>query len=56
MKDKHDLTNADVLQFCKEQLTSYKRPRKIVFVSELPKSNVGKILRREVRKLGDSSS
>ncbi|MBT8549929.1 AMP-binding protein [Polynucleobacter paneuropaeus] len=56
VKDKHDLTNADVLQFCKEQMTSYKRPRKIVFVSELPKSNVGKILRREVRKLGDSSS
>ncbi|MBT8518253.1 AMP-binding protein [Polynucleobacter paneuropaeus] len=56
VKDKHDLTNADVLQFCKEQFTSYKRPRKIVFVSELPKSNVGKILRREVRKLGDSSS
>jgi len=56
VKDKHDLTNADVLQFCKEQLTSYKRPRKIVFVSELPKSNVGKILRREVRKLEDPTS
>ena len=56
VKDKHDLTNADVLQFCKEQLTSYKRPRKIVFVSELPKSNVGKILRREVRKLEDQTS
>ena len=56
VKDKHDLTNADVLQFCKEQLTSYKRPRKIVFVSELPKSNVGKILRREVRKIEDPTS
>jgi len=56
VKDKHDLTNADVMQFCKEQLTSYKRPRKIVFVSELPKSNVGKILRREVRKLEDPTS
>ena len=56
VKDKHDLTNADVLQFCKEQLTSYKRPRKTVFVSELPKSNVGKILRREVRKLEDPTS
>jgi len=56
VKDKHDLTNADVLQFCKEQMTSYKRPRKIVFVSELPKSNVGKILRREVRKIEDPTS
>ncbi|QWD86311.1 AMP-binding protein [Polynucleobacter paludilacus] len=56
VKDKHELTSADVLQYCKEQMTSYKRPRKIVFVNELPKSNVGKILRREVRKLEDPSN
>jgi len=47
----HHITEADVLQYSKEQLTSYKRPRKIVFVNELPKSNVGKILRRELRDL-----
>ena len=56
VKDKHELTSADVLQYCKEQMTSYKRPRKIVFVKELPKSNVGKILRREVRKLDNPSN
>jgi len=36
--------------YCKENLTGYKRPRYITFASELPKSNVGKILRRELRE------
>jgi long-chain acyl-CoA synthetase len=43
------LTDADVLAFCKQQLTGYKRPKVIEFRKELPKSNVGKILRRELR-------
>ncbi|CAL8472913.1 long-chain fatty acid--CoA ligase [Caballeronia sp. S22] len=43
------LTEADVIAFCKERLTGYKRPRMIEFRDELPKSNVGKILRRELR-------
>jgi long-chain acyl-CoA synthetase len=43
------LTDADVVAFCKEQLTNYKRPRLIEFRDELPKTNVGKILRRELR-------
>jgi long-chain acyl-CoA synthetase len=51
VKSDHHLTEADVLQYCKDTLTSYKRPRKVVFVHELPKSNVGKILRRELRNL-----
>ena len=49
VRSNHHITEADVLQYCKEYLTSYKRPRKIVFVTDLPKSNVGKILRRELR-------
>jgi long-chain acyl-CoA synthetase len=44
------LTEADVLAFCKEQLTGYKRPRIVEFRTELPKTNVGKILRRELRE------
>ncbi len=36
--------------FCKERLTAYKVPRSFEFRSELPKSNVGKILRKELRK------
>ena len=51
VKDDKHLTEAKVIQFCKEQMTSYKRPRKIIFVHDLPKSNVGKILRRELRAL-----
>ncbi|WNG27107.1 AMP-binding protein [Cystobacter fuscus] len=43
------LTEAQVLDFCREQLTGYKRPKSIEFRAELPKSNVGKILRRELR-------
>ena len=43
-----------VLDWCRERLTAYKRPRSVVFVDELPKSNVGKILRREVRELHGS--
>jgi long-chain acyl-CoA synthetase len=35
--------------FCAEQLTGYKKPKYIVFKADLPKTNVGKILRRELR-------
>jgi Acyl-CoA synthetases (AMP-forming)/AMP-acid ligases II len=43
------LTEADIFAFCKEQLTGYKRPKIVEFRSELPKTTVGKILRRSLR-------
>jgi long-chain acyl-CoA synthetase len=43
------ITDADIFAYCKTQLTGYKRPRMVEFRKELPKSNVGKILRRELR-------
>ena len=43
------LTEDEVLDFCKDRLTRYKWPKHIEFYSELPKSNVGKILRRVLR-------
>ncbi len=43
------LTKEEVIAFSKENLTGYKRPRYIEFMDDLPKSNVGKILRRELR-------
>jgi len=49
VKGDPSLTEQDVREFCKENLTGYKRPRFIEFRDELPKSNVGKILRRELR-------
>ena len=45
------LTENQVLEYCKTQLTNYKRPKFIEFRAELPKSTVGKILRRELRDL-----
>lgn len=49
------LTEKEVLQFGKDNLTGYKRPRYVEFIDELPKSNVGKILRKELRKLEEES-
>ena len=43
------LTAGAVLQYCRDNLTGYKCPREVEFRNELPKSNVGKILRRELR-------
>jgi long-chain acyl-CoA synthetase len=43
------LTEADVRAWCETNLTGYKRPKIVEFRSDLPKTNVGKILRRELR-------
>ena len=43
------LTEQDIIDHCKENLTNYKRPRIVEFRDDLPKTNVGKILRRELR-------
>jgi len=50
VKKDPSLTEQEIKAFCKENLTGYKRPRYVEFMDELPKSNVGKILRRELRK------
>jgi long-chain acyl-CoA synthetase len=44
------LTEHDLLEHCKKELTGYKRPKHVEFRSELPKTNVGKILRRALRE------
>jgi long-chain acyl-CoA synthetase len=43
------ITEQDVIDHCRRNLTNYKRPRLVEFRDELPKTNVGKILRRELR-------
>jgi long-chain acyl-CoA synthetase len=50
------LAAEDVMKFCREHLTGYKCPRDVLFRGELPKSNVGKILRRELRDLAKKES
>jgi acyl-CoA synthetase (AMP-forming)/AMP-acid ligase II len=42
-------TEDDLIAFCKENIASYKKPKSIDFVKELPKNNYGKILKRELR-------
>ena len=43
------LNEAELLAFCAEQLTGYKRPRSVEFIAALPRTHVGKLLRRELR-------
>jgi len=50
VKKDPSLTTEEVLSYAKQNLTGYKRPRYVEFMDELPKSNVGKILRKDLRK------
>jgi len=50
VKKDPQLTEQDVLEHCKKELTGYKRPKYVEFRSDLPKTNVGKILRRALRE------
>jgi len=49
VKKDHSLSENEILSYCREHLTNYKLPRHVEFRTELPKTNVGKILRRELR-------
>jgi long-chain acyl-CoA synthetase len=49
VKKDQSLTEQEVIDFCKESLTNYKIPKHVAFRDELPKSNVGKILRRMLK-------
>lgn len=49
VKNDATLSEEDVARYCRENLTGYKQPRYIEFRDDLPKTNVGKILRRELR-------
>ncbi len=49
MKREESLSEEELRAFCRENLTGYKRPKLIEFFDELPKSNVGKILRKDLR-------
>ena len=49
VKRDESLTEKELIEFCRKELTGYKVPKAIEFRKDLPKSNVGKILRRELR-------
>ena len=50
VKKDPQLTEQDILEHCKKELTGYKRPKYVEFRADLPKTNVGKILRRALRE------
>jgi len=50
VKKDDSLTEEEIKSYCKEHLTAYKRPKHVEFKDELPKSNVGKILRRILKE------
>jgi long-chain acyl-CoA synthetase len=50
VKKDPQLTEQDILEHCKKELTGYKRPKYVEFRTDLPKTNVGKILRRALRE------
>ena len=49
VKEDNNLTEQDIIAFCRQNLTAYKVPKQVVFIDEIPKSSVGKLLRRELR-------
>jgi long-chain acyl-CoA synthetase len=49
VRNKDSVTEQDVMEYCRKNLTNYKRPKEVEFRKELPKTNVGKILRRALR-------
>ncbi len=49
VKEDLTITEQDVIDFCRQGLTAYKVPKQVIFIDEIPKSSVGKLLRRELR-------
>jgi malonyl-CoA/methylmalonyl-CoA synthetase len=45
-----DLTAEKVMSYCREELAGYKKPRQVVFVEELPRNALGKVLKHRVRE------
>jgi len=50
VRDDPELTEREVQDFCRDDLAGYKKPRKVVFVDELPRNAIGKVLKHEVRE------
>jgi acyl-CoA synthetase (AMP-forming)/AMP-acid ligase II len=44
-------TAEEIVSFCKDRMASYKKPKSVEFVNELPKNNTGKILKRDLRSI-----
>jgi fatty-acyl-CoA synthase len=51
LRNGYQLSEADVINYCREHLADYKRPRKVTFLAEMPRNPTGKILKRELREM-----
>ena len=51
LRDGHQVTEAEVVEYCRDHLADFKRPRKVTFIAELPRNPTGKVLKRELRDL-----
>ncbi len=49
LHDGQSVSEDEIISFCREKLTAYKVPKQIEFIKEIPKTNVGKVLRRELK-------
>ncbi len=56
LKPEHTLPEKEIIDYCRKNLAAYKAPRAIVFVDELPKTAVGKILRREIKRIDEEKT
>jgi len=56
LKEGYEVTGKELIEHCQNGLAKFKVPASIVFAEELPKSLIGKILRREIRKMDDVSA
>ena len=56
LKEGETMTDREVIEYCKTKLATYKLPTVVEFKQELPKSNVGKILRKDLRKMEEENS
>jgi fatty-acyl-CoA synthase len=44
------VTEEEIMELCRQKLASFKRPRSVVFVDELPRNPMGKLIKREIRE------
>jgi long-chain acyl-CoA synthetase len=56
VKPGESLAGDEIIEFCKDKLASYKVPKLVEFMKELPKSTVGKVLRRKLKEMEESKS
>ncbi len=54
LKEGEEMTDKEVIDYCRTKLATYKLPTVVEFAKELPKSNVGKILRKDLRKMEEN--